>query len=159
MFVCVCAQVSSQSEKVEALQSFLSFFTHKVQLPTGVQLFFFKLMKGTWWPLPSPHRPPSPPHLKKKQPHKWLPTVAVIAVYIWNVCSLCKKSWTSASVKLWDAVTVCIHERPLSRYLSTSRLLFGFWMTESKGRIYFGISVFFFFQYISLQKFQFCIFC
>lgn len=109
-------------------------------------------MKGTWWPLPS--LPPTSPLLLliSKKPHKWLPTVAVIAVYIWNVCSLCKKSWTSASVKLWDAVTVCIHERPLSRYLSTSRLLFGFWMTESKGRIYFGISVFFFFSIYFFTK-------
>lgn len=69
--VCVCARarVSSRSEKVEALQSFLSFFTHKVQLPTGVQLFFFFFFnswKGHGDPSPSPT--PSPFSSFQKNP-------------------------------------------------------------------------------------------
>lgn len=69
---------------------------------------------------------------------------------------LVQKVWASASVKLWDVLYSCIYES-LSCSLSASRLLFGFCMTESKGRI--TLEYHFFSQYIYLKKFmiQFCI--
>lgn len=60
--------------------------------------------------------------------------VAIMAVFIWNVCSLCKNSGLVQVSSRGMSFTVCICEH-LSCSLSTTRLLFGFWMTESKGRI------------------------
>lgn len=112
-------------------------FTHKIQFPTGIQIIT--------------HERTLLPCLFQKQ-HQVTFHVAIMAVFIWNVCSLCKNSELVqvSSRGMSFTVCICVH---LSCSLSTTRLLFGF-LNDRKQTITLEYQLFYIFN---LQKFQFCI--
>lgn len=140
---CLCVRACVCVIPVLSFEHSSPCFTHKIQFPTGVQIIT--------------RQRTSLPSLFQK-PHQVTLNVVVMAVFVRNVCSLCKKLWTSASVKPWD-VLYSLHLRtPL---LLSVDLKIAFWfLNDRKHREdYFGISVIFFniFLYKSLCfSFAFC---
>lgn len=124
LYVCLCVRERSQSWGPSTASP---CFTHKIQFPTEVQV--------------TTHERISFPSFVFKNHTEWL-VVVWMAVFVWNVCSLCKKLWTSASVKPWD-VLYSLHLRTPLLLSVDLKIAFWFLNDRKQREDYFGISVIF----------------